>query len=422
MVRRELVAARVQRLIDQFDDYVETYDRSVPFGRQGQFELHARTIARRRELGSLSAALADDGFIELVWETLQVWGIGFRGSRLAPLPEFGAALRAHESALLEIEGLVLEDDGLDVGGATAALWRLVADLPITDNKAKIVAGSKTLHHLLPDLIPPIDRQYTGRFFGWPGPYFQERQEASFREALSRFAEIAKATRPSRLVGNGWRTSASKIVDNAIVAFCKVEEGSVQLPDAEGEPASRGVGDGSELERLSLLLRDVNRINVEVARLINRPALAGHIGEFVAAKIFDIALEPTAIQAGFDGRFNRGSFAGRTVNIKFYGALEYILDIGQHRPDYYLVMTGPATGVATSRGGRRPLAIDQVFLFDADRLVSALEERGIRIGVATSVRKEFWKAARIFPSWDGAILPLDAEQETWLHLFGSARIT
>ncbi|MGA8923203.1 MAG: hypothetical protein WB682_08655 [Candidatus Dormiibacterota bacterium] len=33
------------------------------------------------------------------------------------------------------------------------------------SNATIVVNSKAFHHLFPDLIPPIDRQYTIRFFG-----------------------------------------------------------------------------------------------------------------------------------------------------------------------------------------------------------------------------------------------------------------
>jgi hypothetical protein len=39
----------------------------------------------------------------------------------------------------------------------------------------------------------------------------------------------------------------------------------------------------------------------------------------------------------------------------------------------------------SLGGTRPLVIEEVFLFDGPGLVSRLQERGVRIGVATSVR-------------------------------------
>jgi hypothetical protein len=33
---------------------------------------------------------------------------------------------------------------------------------------------------------------------------------------------ACARHPDRLVGAGWRTSAAKILDNAVVAYCRVE--------------------------------------------------------------------------------------------------------------------------------------------------------------------------------------------------------
>ena len=51
-------------------------------------------------------------------------------------------------------------------GVGDAVYRLIAALEVVTNKARIVAGIKTLHHLLPDLVPPMDRQWTGLFFGW----------------------------------------------------------------------------------------------------------------------------------------------------------------------------------------------------------------------------------------------------------------
>ncbi len=35
---------------------------------------------------------------------------------------------------------------------------------VSTSRTQIVAGSKMLHHFLPDPIPPIDRQYTFSFF------------------------------------------------------------------------------------------------------------------------------------------------------------------------------------------------------------------------------------------------------------------
>jgi hypothetical protein len=43
--------------------------------------------------------------------------------------------------------------------------------------------------------------------------------------------------------------------------------------------------------------------------------SGHLGEWLAAQVFDIELEVTAAAAGIDGRFRSGPLPGRTVNIR-----------------------------------------------------------------------------------------------------------
>jgi len=49
-------------------------------------------------------------------------------------------------------------------GGSATAWEVIAHIKVSTSRTQIVAGSKMLHHLLPDLIPPIDRRYTFRFF------------------------------------------------------------------------------------------------------------------------------------------------------------------------------------------------------------------------------------------------------------------
>jgi hypothetical protein len=83
-----------------------------------------------------------------------------------------------------------------------------------------VAGTKTLHHLLPDLVPPMDRAWTGTFFGWSSGDPQTNQTKIFVRAFAGFAEIARATRPSRLVGDGWRSCSTKVLDNAVIGYCQ----------------------------------------------------------------------------------------------------------------------------------------------------------------------------------------------------------
>lgn len=63
-----------------------------------------------------------------------------------------------------------------------------------------------------------------------------------------------------------------------------------------------------LARVAVLLRDRNAIDSGISRVINRPVTAGHLGEWIASPVFDIALEESATAEGIDGRFCSGTCA------------------------------------------------------------------------------------------------------------------
>lgn len=214
------VGERVREVVERFDELVVEYDRTVPFQRSGQYERHRATIDRRRELGSVQAAITDERFTALLHETLQLWGIGRRASRLAPLDQFRARLAGVADDIDRFDGLGIGSEELDTASVAARLDLLIRQLGVVDNQSLIVAGTKTLHHLLPDLVPPMDRRWTGAFFGWWPADPQTRQTAILTEAFRSFVEIARAADPARLVGAGWRTSTTKVLDNALVAYCQ----------------------------------------------------------------------------------------------------------------------------------------------------------------------------------------------------------
>ncbi|HEX4836002.1 MAG TPA: hypothetical protein VFW01_06685 [bacterium] len=175
---------------------------------------------------------------------------------------------------------------------------------------------------------------------------------------------------------------------------------------------------ADLERLADLLRRHNAIGDEIAQVIGRPAERGHVGEYVASRIFGIALEGSARKRAQDGRFISGPLADRTVNVKWYGKQESVLDLHARRPpDYYLALTGPAGTAASSRGATRPWVIRSVYLFDAPRLLADLRARGVRIRAGSSVRQALWTAAEVYPEPRNAALVLSQEQCDLLAFFG-----
>jgi hypothetical protein len=172
----------------------------------------------------------------------------------------------------------------------------------------------------------------------------------------------------------------------------------------------------EIEQVAAFLRERNAIDEKIAKIISRPMTAGHLGEWLASKIFGIELEATAVAAAFDGRFTSGRLQGRTVNVKWYLKRESVLDLTESETlDYYLVFAGPASAAVSSRGSTRPWCIESVYLFDAKRLLNDLSARGIRIGTASSVRKTEWDAAEIYPRPNNPLITVEPQQVAVLRL-------
>lgn len=112
-------------------------------------------------------------------------------------------------------------DGTQATDVATAAWDVIAALRVSTSGTQIVAGSKWLHHLLPDLIPPIDRQYTFSFFtGQKSVAYGDRQ--AFLTWLPTFADIgrecAKEVHEAIRRGGFMATGEAKVIDNAIMGF------------------------------------------------------------------------------------------------------------------------------------------------------------------------------------------------------------
>ncbi len=177
----------------------------------------------RRALGSAEAALADDNFIHSLYLTLKAWGIGARASEMLPEVDFARALRDKTSEIAQFEGMRIDDPTLNVSAVLGTLWHTIKTLGIVANEANIVPGTKTLHHILPDLVVPVDRAYTQKFFALQNPQFQYGQEKVFRKFFSTFVVIARQTNPEQYVGDGWNSSQTKVIDNAIIGLLLQED-------------------------------------------------------------------------------------------------------------------------------------------------------------------------------------------------------
>ena len=219
--------ALLPRLTTEFPRWLDYFVQRGPFTKSAQLTCHLKAIELRRRHASAATASKDPAFVKALHDTLKAWGLGARRSNLLPLTEFGPALRSVSATLVPLEPFRIDGDDLDVERSIETIWKVIESLGVVQNDALLVAGSKTLHHLLPDLVPPIDRAYTQRFFGWSNPQFQYDQAKCFRLIYAALVLVARRTKACQYVGtHPWHSSVSKVIDNGLVGLMRaIEDGS-----------------------------------------------------------------------------------------------------------------------------------------------------------------------------------------------------
>lgn len=215
---------RVSDLIELFDSYCDAFDAAGLFTGPSLY-FHFKTLALLRQHRSPSDALKNESYLESLYATLTAWGLhrmGPRGAKLVDFPTMTDSLRALEQQISSLSdfticGLTPEQ----VDSVSEQVWNVISGLKVGEGETKIVAGSKALHHILPELVPPIDREYTIRFFFHNKNLYQGDHKA-FVEVFSHFHQIAKQCRDKieAQIGRGMNTSPIKVIDNAIVGFVR----------------------------------------------------------------------------------------------------------------------------------------------------------------------------------------------------------
>jgi hypothetical protein len=214
------MAERIDDLSANFGDYLREFEQRAIFGGPS-VHFHVRAIERRMTHESVLSAIADDEFMELMYATLTSWGMhrmGPKGAKLVDFEPFRKGIRQLSALLEELEPLVITDVD-DVEAVAEKVWRAVSTARLSASGTQIVAGTKALHHLLPDLVPPIDRTYTIRFFH-ENTLMPRGDEDAFREVYPGLIEIATRAADHLTVNNrsSMNTSRTKIIDNAIIGY------------------------------------------------------------------------------------------------------------------------------------------------------------------------------------------------------------
>jgi hypothetical protein len=166
--------------------------------------------------------------IELAYATLASWGMHRMGERVATklteYPVFRDAVRALiEPAAALSNRRITELSDEDLGIVVGQLAVLVERSGISASGSPLVANAKMLHFLLPDLVPPIDRTYTGRFFYGlnKGMLLPDGARAVFEFVFPQLRWLAR--RHAEAIRSAARRAylcqgEAKVLDNAIVGY------------------------------------------------------------------------------------------------------------------------------------------------------------------------------------------------------------
>jgi hypothetical protein len=237
MPRANRASRNVEALIGDFAGCVQRFEESSAFSGPSVY-FHQRAIETRRQHASAASLLADDRFLEYLYAVLPSWGMHRMGSQAAKVTEFSqfaASLRSAVSVMDQLWPLdITRLDPVAVPGAAHRAWQVIAAIRVSTSETQIVAGTKTVHHVLPDLIPPIDRQYTFRFFTGQ-KQIPAGQQRAFLEWFPYLAEIGRRCRGAIETainrGGPMASGPAKVIDNAIIGFMQAQD-TTRIPDDE----------------------------------------------------------------------------------------------------------------------------------------------------------------------------------------------
>ena len=146
---------KVRDLLDNAGKYHAAYYRSETFSGPSLY-FHQRALSTRRSPASVP-------HLENVYATLAAWGMhrmGTRGSKMRPFDTFRASIEPLRDKITRAQ--TLAPQAMDEV-AWDSLKEIFQGIRIMASGTSLVGNSKVMHHMLPNIVPPIDREYTLRY-------------------------------------------------------------------------------------------------------------------------------------------------------------------------------------------------------------------------------------------------------------------
>lgn len=226
------VGRKVKYLLNSLNSYYEK-SRSIPkhFGGPSIY-FHRQCI---KECSNKKTFLLKR-HIELIYATLTSWGMHRMGettTKLKDFSEFRKSIIAQKKKLLHLRKYDITKIGDDQLEKIIKneIRGIFFNLTVSESDSKFVAHTKTIHHLLPKLVPPMDRKHTMKLFYDTEnvPKSKEKQYERFSTIMKEIHSLAKKmvrrkkfSKLRELRKDGaFNTSYTKIIDNLIITWVKL---------------------------------------------------------------------------------------------------------------------------------------------------------------------------------------------------------
>ncbi len=173
-------------------------------------------------------------YLDSIYATLASWGMhrmGPGGSKMADMALFKASVDALWEDITAASSISYHS----ISEADWTLLKKIFDgIRIMQSETRLVGNSKVMAHLVPNIIPPIDRAYTLKFLKGNTMIKNDVQHewATMRNIISEFfIPVAKdsgfQTRAQAWINDlqtyPWDTSEFKVIDNLLIGAGKTND-------------------------------------------------------------------------------------------------------------------------------------------------------------------------------------------------------
>ena len=221
---------KINDLIENFSDYTNFFKVNNPFSGPSEY-FYINKIINVTKKGDYDRVFTKE-FIEFIYATLASWGMHRmgpenKGAKMNYFSFFEKCIMNNKDKVVKLKDFKIDKIEYiviieDIKKLYLSLW------PLMKSKSKLVATTKVMHFLLPHLIPPMDREYTMKFFGKQLPIIKSINDGKnineemeiFEFVFKKISYISKKVDWSKFSFSEFSPTIPKAIDNAIVGYIR----------------------------------------------------------------------------------------------------------------------------------------------------------------------------------------------------------